>query len=254
VIYDQFDPLSSRFRLPKAMTVVMDFIECRLAQQANFRIVANINRIPNIYKNSFMEIQNIFKLKNVKTEKIKTVKRNILLYGGVLLEDRGLEWVSSTIQELKDWEFHIYGFGPELKNLQELGGANTFIFGGISHDELISRASTATAILALYDPMRKNNMFTASNKLFEACQLGIPLIVNRDTHIGEMVEKYGFGHTISYESRCDLVNALKYLEICTEKERETRKRNMTYFFDKQMAITNNERERLTNGILSHVRK
>lgn len=235
IIFDQFDPISSRFTLPRPFSWIMRFVEGLAGLMAEIRISANLDRVPSLIQRKYIELPNCFPLvleNSFKAPDTSSQKHfKILVYGGILARDRGLSFVASNIGKADHWKFQVYGFGPERENLQRLVSEDFELNERVDHRELIKIASGASAILALYNPRVPNNQMTASNKLFEACQLGVPLITNRGITLGDVVERHKLGLVIDFLDETSLIEALKSLSNLSKTERQEIKSNMAKFLD-----------------------
>lgn len=197
IVYDQFDPFSTRIGgmfYFKITTV----LEAFLSKKANFRITANKQRIHSLYRSEWREIKNIYPITQIRKKLKVTTENRVLFYGGILANDRGLLPCAQAIAESTGWEFHIYGQGSEDQALRNLGFPNVFIHKPVPHPDLMDSAVGSDLYLALYDPSKFHNKFTASNKLFEAAQMGIPILASVNTELGEIVENFNLGFTVEY--------------------------------------------------------
>lgn len=204
VVFDQFDPISSRFssRLQK----FFDLLEDKISRLANLRISANTDRNRN--KDSWVALPNFFPIEVPK--KSTPSKDKILFYGGVIQPDRGLVEVAEFLGKVGDWKFLVFGDGPDFNSLRNIAErySNIYIHHSIDHGYLMELASQSSIFLALYDPAKPHNQFTSSNKLYEATQLKIPIITTKGTQIGRDVEQFNLGWTIDYNSISQFTSVL----------------------------------------------
>jgi glycosyltransferase involved in cell wall biosynthesis len=230
VIYDQFDPLSARTN-NRFLQTLLDKVEYQIARLSELQISPNKLRTPNYLREDWLEIKNLFP---VQTSRIapRSDSPFILLYGGVLSADRGLLACLEAISKEPDWEFHIYGQGKLAMFLKSSKVENLFIHQPIPHDELMDIASRSHLYLAMYDPFRQHNRFTASNKLYEASQLGIPLLTNNLTAIGDKTMQFGLGWTVSYNNAKEIQRVLNEFSKSSLDFRESLRSNLTSFYKK----------------------
>jgi hypothetical protein len=82
----------------------------------------------------------------------------------------------------------------------------------------------------MYNPLYFNNKFTASNKLFEAAQLGVPLLSNNGTSLGETITSVELGWSVEYgnvqQIRTTLIEVSKMSDL--QKSAFTSK-SLSYF-------------------------
>src|SRR5690606_42137033 len=68
-------------------------------------------------------------------------------------------------------------------------------------------AVRADYILCVYRPVNENNVYASPNKIFDAIQAGIPLIINREVNVAEWVFRNRLRseeHTSELQSRENL--------------------------------------------------
>ncbi len=247
LIFDQFDPLSVKANNP-ILSRLLDRIEVVLSKKANFRITPNINRIDSYYASKWIEIKNLFEFENSTPSDKSSFNCFQLFYGGVLSSDRGLMALSSAVANLPQWEFQIFGQGPELVGLQSLNSSRIMTKGLLAHKLLMKEARKSDLYAALYDPKFNHNKKTASNKLFEAAQLGIPLLASKNTYLGEIVEKHRLGWTVNYD---DIQGIMEVLTTCEEmelREKSEIKWNLQEYFLDQLIAKRESLNRLSSDL------
>lgn len=258
VVYDQFDPASVKISSHPMLSKLLQMLENSLPILAHVRITANLRRIPAIQRKLYVERKNLFPIethnyrykyrrKDQKSEKLR------LLYGGTVGSDRGLSHAISAISKLPNWEFKLFGFGPELDALKKNASVNIFFGGLIPHEQLMFEAMESTAILALYDPQCVNNRNTASNKLFEACQLGIPLITSKGTELGDIVEKHHLGWAVNYRNGDELYELLLNISGLTKDTNMLIRESLSRYYDEERNIQSEVENKLRTTILGYVK-
>jgi glycosyltransferase involved in cell wall biosynthesis len=206
VIYDQFDPFESRFSNYIFKRITSRF-EKFFSDSANIRITANSKRISDYELEKWITIPNFFKIQT-KAENINKREKQIF-YGGTLTEDRGLKTLVEAMSSLPEWTTHIYGDGPVLSSLKKNSPSNVSFHNPISHDKLMEAAKNSYLYFAHYDPLYLHNQNTASNKLFEAVQLKIPLLVADGTHLANIVRENSIGFVSKYADTEDLIRQVR---------------------------------------------
>jgi len=247
LIFDQFDPLSARSN-NRFLSIVLNRLELILSKRASFKITPNINRIKSDYASQWTEIKNLFEFVNSETVDQLDSNSLQLFYGGVLSKDRGLIALSSAVMALPEWEFRIFGQGPELTRLQSLNDSRIMTKGLLDHKLLMKEAQKADLFAALYDPNFIHNKDTASNKLFEAAQLGIPLLASKNTFLGEVVEKYQLGWTVHYGDIQEIIDTLTNFGKMGPEEKAEIKRNLLNYFVDQLCIKRDSLNRLLGEV------
>ena len=233
LIFDQFDPLSAKSGNP-ILSRLLDRLELALSKKADFRVTPNLNRISADYTNDWFEIKNLFEIENPKPMNHPSSKYLQLFYGGVLSKDRGLIALSSAVLAMSRWQFQVFGQGPEFIELKAANHPRITAKGLVDHKLLMQNAQKAHIYAALYDPKFNHNQKTASNKLFEAAQLGVPLLAAKNTHLGEIVERFGLGWTVHYDNVEEIIGVLTKFENSESEEMIQIKRNLQEYFEHQL--------------------
>ena len=244
LIFDQFDPLSAKSGNP-ILSGLLDRLELALSKKAHFRVTPNLNRISADYANDWFEIKNLFELENPKPVDQPSSKYLQLFYGGVLSKDRGLIALSSAVVAMSRWQFQVFGQGPEFIELKTTNHPRIMTWGLIDHKLLMQNAQKAHIYAALYDPKFKHNQKTASNKLFEAAQLGVPLLASKNTYLGEIVERFGLGWTVHYDDVKEIIGLLTKFENLESEELLQIKRNLQEYFEHQLISKKESLSRLS---------
>ena len=243
IIYDQFDPLSARTK-SKSLGFLMNKFEYKLSGLSDVQITANRLRIPQNLRESWFEIKNLFPI-GAPTTSSKSDFPLVLFYGGILSEDRGLLACADAISKEKDWEFHLYGQGDLSKTLTSKNFANVFVHQPVTHDELMSLASGSHLFLAMYDPSLSHNVFTASNKLFEAAQLGSPILTNNGTSIGFFTVQAKLGWTVTYNDTEEIRQVLREVSKASLSTQKTLTNNLLSFYSSQKIEKDAELDRIS---------
>jgi len=247
IVFDQFDPLSIKTRNP-ILSRLLHKLELILTKKANFRITPNIDRINPDYASEWIESKNLFEFENSEIVANSTSSYLQLFYGGILSMDRGLIALSSAVTTLPRWELQIFGQGPELIRLKSLNNPRVITRGLLDHKLLMKEAQKADLYTALYDPKFNHNKKTASNKLFEAAQLGIPLLATKNTYLGEIVEKHRLGWTVYYDDIQGIMGALTSYEKMELREKSEIKKNLQDYFKDQLTAKRESLNRLSSEI------
>lgn len=233
LIFDQFDPLSAKLG-NRLLSGLLDRLELAISRKAHFRVTPNLNRIGAEYANDWFEVKNLFEIENPTSVDRPSFKYFQLFYGGVLSKDRGLIALSSAVVAMPRWQFQVFGQGPEFIELKTTDHPRIMAGGLIDHKLLMQNAQKANIYSALYDPKFKHNQETASNKLYEAAQLGVPLLAAKNTHLGEIVERFGLGWTVHYDNVQEIIGVLAKYERLESKEIFQIRRKLRQYYEHQL--------------------
>jgi len=249
LIFDQFDPLSARIS-NRFVRKMIDFLEFSLSKKANIRITANLMRIPKHSRGDWIEIKNLFPFQLTSVDQRIQKEGFQLFYGGILGNDRGLIWCANIVRDRNSWRLDIFGQGPLRSDLDKITEGRIEIHNQVPHWELMNYAQTADLYLALYDPSVANNRLTASNKLYEAAQLGIPLLTSKGTHLGDIVQRFKLGWAITYGNSEELERALDEFAALSEVQVAELVDNLGRFFQGETNGQNSNILLLENRIIN----
>lgn len=120
---------------------------------------------------------------------------------GLIHKSRGLEYIIRAVEELDSVRLVVVGTGPDenlLANLPVDVKEKIQYIGWIPYEEVIKKTMEADVLFAFYDPAIPNNRYASPNKLFEAMMCGIPIIVNDNTSMANIVRKEDCGLIMPY--------------------------------------------------------
>ena len=129
-------------------------------------------------------------------------EERLLLYQGHVDLERGLDRFVRALDRLPlRYRLLIAGGGPHLEALRGLGGpliksGRLVLLGRIEHRDLPQLTSAADIGLVAYPFQGQNNIYCASNKVFEYLQAGLPVVSTDQPPLRRLVEKYHLGRLI----------------------------------------------------------
>lgn len=247
LIFDQFDPLSARVG-NSFFKRAIDLFENLFARGADLRITANLQRHSKDAQQSWLEIRNLFPIKVDKVRLTSNRQAFLLFYGGILSYDRGLLESANVVGIKTLWRMDIFGQGAAREALEQIDSKKIVIHNPISHQDLMERAQSANLYLAMYDPSIQNNRLTASNKLFEAAQLGIPLLTSKGTHIGDAVQEHKLGWVVTYGNLIEIEEALDDCAGLSKHRIAEINSNLAGFYQRERERQNSNIQDLENRI------
>ena len=130
--------------------------------------------------------------------------KRIALYIGVLEPNRLLlELAEAHSKGSDDFLLVMGGFGtlePAIRKIAESSSGRVRFIGKVDPAEVPSYNAFASVLLAVYDPVLRNNRLGAPNKLFEAMAASKPIVVSRGTYAAKVVGKSGCGLAAEYDA------------------------------------------------------
>ncbi len=138
--------------------------------------------------------------------------------GGKIAEQRCLDMIISAASKIKDVELIVRGHCQEAnykRRMMQLGQKFDNVdlqLDGVPYEEIVEGTMDADLTIALYDPDIPNNKYASPNKLFEAMASRIPIIVNKNTSMADIVRKERCGIVVPYRNEEALVWAISRLK------------------------------------------
>ena len=220
IVYDIYDFYGDV--MPGKLRNIVVGLDKRLLPFSNALILADEARVEQIGGNVH---KNIFTINNSPTEDIfdknnhnKGSHTFKIFIGGKIAEQRCLDIIISAASKMKDVELLVRGHCQEanykqqmLKLGQKFDNVDVYL-DGVPYAEIVKGTMGADLTIALYNPDIPNNKYASPNKLFEAMASGIPIIVNEDTSMANIVRKEKCGIVIPYGNEEALIWAISRLK------------------------------------------
>lgn len=116
---------------------------------------------------------------------------------GMLAKQRGIDEILNFAKDNANLNFLIVGNSFNYSSpLLKLSNVNYLDY--MKQDELFNLLRSCCGIFSLYDASLEINRLAASNKLYDAMMLGIPVITNFDVANSDFVEKEEVGIVLDY--------------------------------------------------------
>lgn len=197
-IYDIYDEVSISYRFPSIIKKIFKTIDIKIRKRALKVIHVESNRVAAT-DNNYIIIRNspFDYFEGTFHESIKEISFAVT---GYLQNRRGLESIYLFAKNNPAFKFIIAG-KFKSKNMEESFSklANTTLYNHMPQDELFKLILNCSGIFSLYDPLIEINKLAASNKLYDAMMLGIPVIVNREIEAAKFVEDNNIGYVVDYK-------------------------------------------------------
>ncbi|RAP34022.1 hypothetical protein DID75_00145 [Candidatus Marinamargulisbacteria bacterium SCGC AG-410-N11] len=198
--YDIFDEFAISYKFPEKIKLLIKKIDKRVKNNATTVIHVDQNRLSKNEKN-YIIIQNTPVDFYNKNYTYKTPKKKIAITGW-LVERRGVYSITKFIKNNPHIHFIFIGESPKqiqyhLQNIIKQY-TNITLHPYLPQNSVFELINDVSAIFALYDPSIEINRKAASNKLYDAMMLGIPLITNRGIKMADYVVDNNIGIVVDY--------------------------------------------------------
>jgi len=129
-------------------------------------------------------------------------QERIILYQGYVSLERGLERFIRAVTYLpEEYRLVIVGDGPDLERIKVM--STTLLpgrlecVGKVPHHQLPAISACADVGIVTYSYEGLNNVYCASNKIFEYAQAGVPVVSTDQPPLKALVEEYGIGAVVA---------------------------------------------------------
>lgn len=145
-------------------------------------------------------------------KRLKSNKLRISFIGSVREYDT-LKIMMDQIEKYNNVQFYIHGTGIKFNEIKQLSKKykNTIVTGKFNYSELKKLYENTDIVYSVYDSTVLNVKEAFPVKVFESIITKTPVIVSKDTFIGNFVEMHDIGFTIDERSSDDLDSLLKLL-------------------------------------------
>lgn len=196
---DRFWYVLERWAVKHAAVVVA-------ANEDRARLMAghyNLKRVPLVMRNIPPDRGTEFSMQAIVDEYPALARRSredrIILYQGDVSLSRGLARFLDAMRCLpSNYRLVVVGDGPDLQCVVELarhlaGEGRFSAVGRVPNRVMSSITRTADVGLVTYPFEGLNNIYCASNKVFEYAQAGVPVVATDQPSLLGIVEHYGIG-------------------------------------------------------------
>lgn len=195
--YEIRDEFSKTYRIPRVFLPLFNIIEKKIRNRAIKTIHVDVNRVAKFDRNYLVINNSPFDFYKNKPY-IPQLKKSFAVTG-YLNYTRGLSEILNFANSNEDYTFYVIGrFIDQKTKKRFLELPNIQVYDYMPQDEVFNIISECRGIFSLYEPSLEINRLAASNKLYDAMMLGIPVIVNKEIVASTFVDKYNIGFSIDY--------------------------------------------------------
>lgn len=206
-VYDIWDELALSHNFPNPIVSFIRKCDQAVRKKANFYIHVDENRISEIDNDNYIIIYNSpFDVK--KNDELPEYEDSFAVTGW-LNKTRGLQSIWEFAKNCPHIKFIIAGEFIQSEYKQKyLELKNVEYHSFMPQEKLFELIANCRGIFSLYDATIPINRLAASNKLYDAMMLSIPVIVNKDILAANFVKNNDIGYIIDYDYN-DSWNCLK---------------------------------------------
>jgi glycosyltransferase involved in cell wall biosynthesis len=247
LIYDQFDPISSRYR-NKILRFWGNQIESLLFRTCHLSVVPSELRMVSGLNNQVIVSNNFNKtLRKPKERGSDSLK---IAYFGILQPDRGLIELLKCLETDLKIELTIAGFGIISRDLENVKSSKFRFLGKLDYEKGLELIADSDISYVMYNPKFEHNRKTASGKFLDSIIAGTPCIVAAGTALATFTSEFNLGWSVEYGNVDALYELLDELTSTRELPLANFENNQKLFLDK-LQLSNEENSLITSiqGIL-----
>jgi len=198
-IYDIHDEFALSYKFPLLIVKTISFLDTLIKSRAYKVIHVDKSRVSKNDRNYEIIFNSPADFYNGIYRNNRNERSLLYVVSGLLVKTRGLESIYKFALANPNFNFIVAGrlIDDTASKLVDL--KNVDYFGMLPQYHLFERIKNADGIFSLYDPSIEINKLAASNKLYDAMMLGIPVIVNNGILAEHFVRSERIGYVVNYE-------------------------------------------------------
>lgn len=209
-IYDIWDELAISHNFTPLLKRIVRSIDKRIRRSSYFYIHVDSNRLSEIDSPNHVIVYNSPCDFFNGAEREVHYKKEFAVTG-FLNDARGLHSIKNFAKNNLDYKFIVVGeFISKETEREYLSIPNVEYHHFMPQNQLFNLIQHCRGIFSLYDTHVPIYRLAASNKLYDAMMLSIPVIVNKEILAASFVEKKRIGYVVNYnydESWLKLINS-----------------------------------------------
>ena len=203
----------------KAHKVVVPDLDRAYIQQAWW----NLPELPIILPNKpySLETGELSSETLLALEKIKSEKRKVILYTGIITPERNIEDFAKALQGSKDFVLYMIGRSPIGENyIEQLlhNHPNIEYLGYHTAPAHLAFIQYAYIGLTPYVPTKSklhpviNALYCAPNKIYEYSAFGVPMVGTNVLGLLRPFEQFGIGKCVKDMSPASILDSIQYID------------------------------------------
>ncbi len=223
-IYEIRDEFALSYNFSPLVKKIIRQIDHVLMRKSQFVIHVDANRV-TYRKCDYIIIENSPEdFFNGKSRSYDNLQLQYAITGN-MTETRGIDQICKFARKNKNVSLLVVGRIPtdEVKHLL-FSLKNIEYHDFMPQTELFSLMDKCCGVFSLFDPCLEINRLAASNKVYDAMMMGIPVITNREVQNSDFIINMGCGLVINYmfDDSWNCLADSSFLEIAKEMGRQGR--------------------------------
>ncbi|TPE39983.1 glycosyltransferase family protein [Pontibacter mangrovi] len=196
-IYEVHDSFALSYSMPSFLKKILMKIDAHIMKNAKYVIHVDKNRILDHKHNNIIIYNSPQDYFSGKFEK-RELNHSFAVIGNIS-EGRGILSILAFAKDNPRVNFTLIGKFYNLSLKQDFVKLNNITYYDyLPQAELFKKILHCCGIFSLYDPALEINRLAASNKVYDAMMLGIPVITNPEVQNSNFIVSEEIGLTVNY--------------------------------------------------------
>ena len=199
-IYEIHDEFALSYKFPKFIKKVIQSVDRAIMRKAKCVIHVDKNRV-NYEKCKYIIIENSPSdyFNGSEKRSYGDIDKTFAVIGNIS-KGRGIEHIYNFAKEQPKINLLLVGkfYDEKMQNLLKTLD-NVDYYDYMPQKDLWQHLSKCCAIFSLYDPSLEINRLAASNKVYDAMMMGIPVITNKEVVNSSFIHENNIGIVINYK-------------------------------------------------------
>lgn len=234
-VYEVYDQFAISYNFPGWLKKILLYIDEKIMKRAKLIIHVDSNRVKTYHDKTVIIENTPFDYFNDSTRSYDKVKHKFAVTG-LLNNVRGLDVILEFAKKHQNLEFLFVGeIGDEKLSSLVDSLPNITKKNFMPQNELFALMEDCCGIFSLYNPKIEINRLAASNKVYDAMMMGIPVITNKEVINSGFIKESNIGYVVNYEydNSWDFMSNPNFVLEAIELGKKSRKLYLnTYVFDK----------------------
>jgi glycosyltransferase involved in cell wall biosynthesis len=198
-IYEIYDEFALSYQFPTWIKMVLKKMDNKIREKANFVIHVDENRVDVLRNYKYIVIENTpYDFFHGKKRSYNLITHTFAVTG-LLNNNRGLDQIIEFAKNHNQIKIILIGAINNQKQLCAIKCINNIkIYDFMPQEKLFEIVHNCAGIFSLYNPKLEINKLAASNKVYDAMMLGIPVITNVDVLNSALIKKMNIGYVVNY--------------------------------------------------------
>jgi len=211
-LYELFDYQFMYLRLLRKFSYKAQLVICSDINRSNIlRVWWKLKETPEVILNkpySMIAGKKLSLSEDLETLINANKSHKILIYQGLIAEERGLFNLCKVINKLSDYKLIIMGKQNKYSEFLIQTFPNIIHISFVAPPYHLHITSHAHIGILSYDHSSLNNIFCAPNKLWEFSNFGLPMLGNNIPGLISTIEANNMGKCVDFKNEDDVKNAI----------------------------------------------